>query len=418
MPLVKVLTTGPVRGWRGVWMSLLAFAFFLPLPACQGKASGENGPQGKTSAQAESKRRAGGGRRGMGGGRPGRGPAGRKRQAARVPVILAPAGRDTMEAFLEASSTLEAEESVEVVSQATGVVVEVLAEEGDRVQAGQELARLAYEELELAEQKARTQLERLRADYARSEQLARQDLVSEEDFTRLGFDLKQAEIDWRQKALELERTRIVSPITGTITERMIRVGQLKRQNDPVYRLVDLASIVAPVFVPEKYLDQLRVGQRALLSAPALPGTRITGRVLRIAPVVDSQSGTVRVTVDPGTSARLRPGMFANVRLVLDRHEDVVVIPKKAIVYEDEQPGIFVVEAGKARRRAIEIGYQDELRAEVVSGLEAGELVVLVGQSALKDGSEVVAEDEQGRPIPFPAGDADPEATRAEEGAAP
>ncbi len=404
VPLSTGNPTAVFLGRKGVWALLLLFVLVSLMAACPGSGESAGEPSGKAAAEQGSRRRSGGGRPGMAGRRPGRGGPPGEGKAARVPVILTRAGRDTMEAFLEASSTLEAEESVEVVSQATGVVVEVLAEEGDQVEAGQVLARLAYEELELAEQKARTQLERLRADYARSEKLAREDLVSEEDFTRLGFDLKQAEIDWKQKALELERTRIVSPIAGTITERMIRVGQLKRQNDAVYRMVDFASIVAPVFVPEKYIGELHVGQKALLTAPALPGTKIAGHVLRIAPVVDSQSGTVRVTIDPGPSTRLRPGMFANVKLVLDRHENVVVIPKKAIVYEDERPGIFVVAGGKAERRAITLGYQDEQRAEVVSGLDEGELVVLVGQSALKDGSEVIAEDEQGRPIAFaPAG---------------
>ncbi|HHN75194.1 MAG TPA: efflux RND transporter periplasmic adaptor subunit [Acidobacteria bacterium] len=418
VPLSTGNPTAVFLGRKGVWALLLLFVLVSLMAACPGSGESAGEPSGKATAEQGSRRRSGGGRPGMAGRRPGRGGPPGERKAARVPVILTRAGRDTMEAFLEASSTLEAEESVEVVSQATGVVIEVLAEEGDQVEAGQVLARLAYEELELAEQKARTQLERLRADYARSEQLAREDLVSEEDFTRLGFDLKQAEIDWKQKALELERTRIVSPIAGTITERMIRVGQLKRQNDAVYRMVDFASIVAPVFVPEKYIGELHVGQKALLTAPALPGVKIAGHVLRIAPVVDSQSGTVRVTIDPGPSTRLRPGMFANVKLVLDRHENVVVIPKKAIVYEDERPGIFVVAGGKAERRAITLGYQDEQRAEVVSGLDEGELVVLVGQSALKDGSEVIAEDEQGRPITFAPAEAGPAPAGTEEDAAP
>ena len=264
------------------------------------------------------------------------------------------------------------------------------------------LARLAYEELELAEQRARTQFERLQADFERSQKLAKENLVSEEDFSKIRFDLAQAEIDWKQKQLELARTRIASPIHGTITERLIHLGELERENEAVYRLVDFSSLTAPVYVPEKYIRNLRVGQRAFLTTPSLGKQRVVGKVRRISPVVDSQSGTVKVIIDPRSEEGLRPGMFANVQLVLDRHENVVVVPKKAIIYEDELPYVFVVEEGIAHKRRLVLGYQDELRAEVISGVDTGELVVLVGQSALEDGSAVTAEDEQGEAITFAA----------------
>jgi len=131
-----------------------------------------------------------------------------------------------------------------------------------------------------------------------------------------------------------------------------------------------------------------VGQPAFLTTPSLGGRKIEGRVLRISPVVDSQSGTVKVTVDLRGAKGLRPGMYAEVQLVLDRHAGVPVIEKRAIVYEDELPHVFVVADGKAEKRSVTLGYQDENRAEVVSGVAAGEQVVVVGQSALKDGSTV------------------------------
>jgi len=322
-------------------------------------------------------------------------------EEASVPVVVTTAARGDMEAFLDASSTLEAEASVEVVSQATGVVAEMLAEEGDTFRAGETLARLEYQELELAEKRARSELDRLQADFARAQQLMREQLIPEESFQQTQFDLAQAEIDWQQAALELEHTRIVAPISGTVTERMINVGDLVRENDPVYRIVDFDSLVAPVYVPEKHLESLHVGQEAVVSPPALGGAEVPARIKRISPVVDSQSGTVKVVLDMDRSRDLRPGMFANVRLVLDRHDDVVVLLKKCLVYDDEEPHVFVVEQGRAKRQPVELGYQDETRAEVVSGLQAGQLIVLVGQSTLKDGSPVSAEDEEGRPVELP-----------------
>jgi membrane fusion protein (multidrug efflux system) len=324
--------------------------------------------------------------------------AGGPRPEAAVPVVVTLPARGDMEAFLDGSATLEAEVNVEVVSEATGVVAEILAEAGDPFQRGRTLARLAYQELELAEQRARSELERLRANYARAEKLSGEELITEEDYQTVQFDLARAEIDWQQASLELKRTRIVAPITGTVTERMINVGDLVQKNQAVYRVVDFDSLVAPVHIPEKQLVNLHVGQRALLLPPALSGREVPARIKRIAPVVDSQSGTVEVILEMTRSAELRPGMFANARIVLDRHDDVVVLPKKALVYEDEQPHVFVVEQGRAYKRRVELGYQDETRVEVTSGIDEEIFVVLVGQSTLKDGSLIRAEDEQGQPV--------------------
>ena len=371
---------------NGVLTTLVLVA--LLVPGCGGGAAGgdDTASEGDTAARTKGRGRGGP-----------FGPGARGQQPA-VPVIVGTIGIDDMEAFLDASATLEAEAAVDVVSQANGVVADFKAEEGDRVSRGAILAQLAYEDLELAEDRARSEYERLQSEFARAEKLSRENFISDEEFQRIKFDLRRAEIDWRTARLDLDRTRISAPIGGTVVERRINLGQLIRENDVVYRVVDFDSLIAPVFVPEKYLADLHVGQEALLTTPGLAGQRVQGVVKRISPIVDGQSGTVRVVIDLPPSSGLRPGMFANVQLVLDAHRDVVVVPKKALVYEDEAPHLFVVENGRAVRRPVALGYQDPSRAEITDGVEVGEIVVLVGQSTLKDGSVVSAEDESGTPV--------------------
>ena len=361
----------------------------VALLALAGCGEGSDGPPGAT----------GQGKRGgpRGGGFPGVGGTPGEAADVKTPVVTGVAGRADMQAFLDASSTLMAEDAVDVVSQATGVAVELLVEEGDRVRKDQLLVRLDYEELELAERRARADLDKLEADYARAETLAGEDLLSEEDYQQVRFDLNRAQIDWQQRKLELERTKILSPITGTITSRQVNVGQLVQQNAVVFHVVDFDSLVAPAFIPEKYLGNLRVGQRARIEPRGFAGETVGGAVERISPVVDSQSGTVKVTVAIDRRSGLRPGMFANVQLVLDVHEDTVVIPKKALVFDDELPHAFVVEEGTAYRRQLELGYQDAHQVEVLAGLDSGDTIVLVGQSALRDGSAVIAQTEGGTP---------------------
>lgn len=348
----------------------------------------------------EGERQSGG--RGRGGGPPaggfGKMGAGEKPAPPAIPVIVDRVTRTDMNAFLEASATLDAEETVDVVSEATGVVVEILAEEGDEVRQNQLIARLAYEELELAEARARTELERLTADFERSERLRDEKLVSEDEHQQIAFGLRRARIDWQQAKLELDRTRILAPIDGTITRRNIRKGSLVSKNEVAFEIVDFRSIVAPVYVSEQYLSNLYVGQRVNLTAPARPSMNVAGAVKRISPLVDADSGTVEVIVEVPFDRNLRPGMYVSAQIVLDTHEDALAIPKRALVYEDELPHVFVVEEGVAKRRELDLGYQEPERVEVVTGLSGDEWVVLVGQSALKEDSAVAAKDLEGNEV--------------------
>lgn len=359
----------------------------MPAIGCNRGGDSDEGSPG-----APHGRRGGRGRGGHGAGRPGGGgqrPGGEiDVKTPKIPVIVEYVARADMEAFLDGSSTLMAEDHVEVVSQATGVAIELFVEEGDSVQAQQVLVRLAFEELELAERAAHSDLEKLRVEFERAAKLSRESLISDEDYQRLRFDFERAEIEWRQRQLDLDYTGIAAPISGVVTERLVNVGQLVQKNESVFRLVDFDSLVAPVFIPEKYLGSLRVGQRAHVHPRGLGDALFAGRIIRVSPIIDSQSGTVKVTVGLDSREGLRPGMFANVQIVLDTHRDAVVLPKKALMFEDELPHVFVVHEGTAVKRPLQLGYQDARNVEVTSGLEPGEAVVLVGQSALKDGSVV------------------------------
>ena len=114
---------------------------------------------------------------------------------------------------------------------------------------------------------------------------------------------------------------------------------------------------------------------------------------RISPVVDAQTGTVKVTiaVDPGQE-NLRPGMFVNVDIVVNTHADAVLLPKRALVYAEGRPYVFVVEERDGQtvgvRRAVDLGFSEDDRVEVLSGAHAGEPVIMVGQSTLRDGGQV------------------------------
>ena len=171
-------------------------------------------------------------------------------------------------------------------------------------------------------------------------------------------------------------------------------------------------MVARVYVPERELDRIAVGQPAQIVGKAATDRRGEGRVLRIAPVVDATTGTVKVTVAlpealAGGEQGFLPGMYAEVTLTTQSRERATLVDKQALVYRDEKPFVFVVDGNRAKEREVKLGLTDEDHAEVLEGLELGDEVVISGQSGLEDGGLVQRVDPTGKPLPE---DAPPSAT--------
>jgi membrane fusion protein (multidrug efflux system) len=160
---------------------------------------------------------------------------------------------------------------------------------------------------------------------------------------------------------------------------------------PAFRVVDLGALKVEVNLPEKDLARVSPAQVARLRSEVLDEVEVTGKVLRISPVVDPASGTVKITVALDPSQRsLRPGMFVSVEIVTATHAAALLLPKRSLVYEAGAPFVFVVDDEKAVRRAVELGFAERDKVEVLSGVSEGEGVVVVGQSILRDGTEVKA----------------------------
>jgi membrane fusion protein (multidrug efflux system) len=170
---------------------------------------------------------------------------------------------------------------------------------------------------------------------------------------------------------------------------MVNLGDQVQINQELFEIIDFDSIVARVFVPEKHLAELRTGLPARISAQTAGGDRYSGRVKRIAPVVDPRSGTVKVTVDVGDQAGLRPGMYVDVDLVTATHADAVLVPKRALVYDSDQIFVYrLVEENRVERVFIEPRLTDKHYVEPVAGLGSGDRIVVAGQAGLKEGALV------------------------------
>ena len=307
-----------------------------------------------------------------------------------IPVEAATVYSGDMAAFYTGTATLEADEQAVVVSQITGVVLQIEAEEGDYVEAGQVLARVETDRYRLAVEKADATLKRLETDYQRKKELFQKKLVSAEDFERVSAEYLAQKAAYDMASLELDYTRIRAPISGFVSERLVRPGNLVKLHDPVYRVTSYDPLIAVLHVPEKELSVLRKGLAVSVALDAWPGESFGGEIIRISPVVDPGTGTFRVTAQiQDRGHKLKPGLFGRVEILYDMHEDVPVIPRSAVITEDERSHVFVIDAeGSAVRRDVQLGYERAGMIEVRTGVQTGETVVTAGKGSLSDGARV------------------------------
>ena len=407
----------------------------------------------------------------------------KKRDPTRVRVE--PIVRREMLRILETTTRVESEQQVEVKPRGSGVVVEILVEEGQAVSEGQVLARLDARELVIAVSDAEVALEESKAseprlalatreaeaklatakrsyeqvlrDYERNEAIAlaapnRPALLSPKDLdaSRLARDNAQADVataelsvekakldqvnaktEARRAQLTLERARLnlanmslTAPFAGILATRNIKVGDTLTAGTAAFTLTDPQNLRAIFYRPQRELGLFtrsradsdapsgkgaNGGHSAELelfaSAEALPGARFRGRIERIAPTIDPQSGNFRVTArmqalpEEGGGPQLLPGMLVRLEIITERRPNALVIPKRALRRDGDLNLVFVVREGHARRIAVAEGLSDDEHLEVSpldgAALESGELVVVVGNRDMEDGSEVEIALDQG-----------------------
>lgn len=358
---------------RGATVTVLAVALASGLAACK---RGEGGKPGGDKAKSE--------------------------QAEAVAVEVARVGNRTMVASYTGTAALEARGESQVVAKTSGVALAVMAEEGQRVGAGQALARLDGARASLQVAQSSAQVAKLEANYRRASQLAAQKMVSANDVDQLRFDLQNARAANQMARLELSYTTVRAPISGVIASKSVKPGNFVQINSPIFRIVDTSRLEATLNVPERDIDQIKAGLPVQLSVDALPGRPFIGKVDRVSPVVDAGSGTFRVICSFAGEGSLQPGMFGRMAIDYDQRADVPSIPRVALLDDGSDPAVYVVRAGKAMRVPVKLGYADGEFVEVREGVKLGEQVVTAGKTALREGSSVQVIDPAAAPATVPA----------------
>ena len=311
--------------------------------------------------------------------------------ATPIPVETALPTRTDILATYEATTTIASDADAPVVAKVGGEVVNLLVEEGDRVVQGQVLAELDGARLRLEMLSAKANLDQVRSEYERYTDLAARGLVSEAMFESLKYDLEALEAAYELARLNFDYSSIRAPIDGIVSARDIKLGQSIAESDVAFRITDTSELLAYLQIPQAELGKFSAGQFATLTVDAMPDSTYTASIARISPTIDMRNGTFRATafIDNG-AGELAPGMFARFSVAYETHADALVIPREALIEEDDQTSVYVVTNGAVSRRAIEVGIESGDVVEVVGGLTDADEIVVTGQSSLRDGSKVLA----------------------------
>ncbi len=309
--------------------------------------------------------------------------------APAIPVEVAPTRRGEIYAAYSGSAALEAFEEATVVAKVEGEVASIEVEEGSFVKAGQVLARLDGDRLRLRVEQARANLAKAERDYKRNVDLHEKGLVASGAFEAIKYDMDALRAAFNIAKLEYDYSTIRAPIDGVVSSRMIKVGNTISVNTPCFHIADLTPLVAYMHVPEREFGKLQPGQQVVARIDALQAELFRGQIARISPLVDAETGTFKATIemDPLDST-LKPGMFARLSIIYDTRPDALLVPRAALTETELGDSVYVVVDSKVERRPVKTGFSWRDELEIVDGLSDNEQVVIVGQAALKDGSEV------------------------------
>lgn len=379
----------------GLLLTLLAG---LTLAACSGGEGGDDSKQ------------AGGGAAKKGG------PGGGFGQPP-MTVELSKVGRASLQEYVEVVGNLVGAQTVDVVPRATGRLQTIGVRIGDPVTRGQMLAKVEDQELreqlrqaEASYEVARATIRQREADLSfartnldRNKSLFDRQLLPRQslDDAEARFQAAQAQLDLAQAQLQaassrrdelrinLANTTVNSPVTGFVARRLVDPGAFVTQNVTLLSVVDISTVRLVVNLVERDLRKVSVGASASVTVDAYPGEEFGGRVARVAPVLDPATRTADMEVEIANPAgRLKPGMYARVRMTSAQKANALVVPKAAVVDVQGRKGVYMVQQNQAVFRGVTVGLEEANRIEVTDGLNEGDAVVTTGASALRDGARV------------------------------
>jgi len=309
-------------------------------------------------------------------------PAGVVVEAARVSVVKLPQA-------LGAVGSLRSDETVILRPEVAGRIAQIQFREGERVAKGQVLVKLDDSVQQADLDRARANFTLSKTKHERSIDLRNKGFISSQALDEAENNLKVAQADSELMGARIGKTAIRAPFSGTIGLRLISVGDYVKEGQDMVNLESLDPLKVDFRVPELAMSQVKDGQTLQITLDALPDKAYDGKVIAINPLIDANGRSIVIRAQvPNRDGRLRPGMFARVRLFTSGEKETLVVPEESLFPVGEDKFVYKVVDGRATRQKIDIGQRREGKVEVVSGLTPEDVIVTAGIIKLREGVAV------------------------------
>jgi len=284
---------------------------------------------------------------------------------------------------VELAGTLQAVEQVTISARVAGQIVKLPVQVGSKVKKGDLLVEIAAAEINARVQQAETQLAQARRNLARETKLEEVNASTRTKVKTLTELVQIKEAAYREAKTILGYTQISAPFAGTVTDKPVDVGDQASPGVALLKLENGSELEVVIQIPEGLSHSLTLDSRLPLTVPAA-GLTLNAQIGEIAPTVDPSSRTTQIKLMLPAAQGLHSGQFARVAL-LDSQAKTLMINSRALRKKGQLQQVFVAEQGLARMRLVRIGAEFDGQTEILSGLQAGDQVVIDASDKLQDG---------------------------------
>jgi membrane fusion protein, multidrug efflux system len=296
---------------------------------------------------------------------------------------------------------IKAYQEATLYAKVAGYLKAITVDKGDQVKEGALLAEIEVPELIADRARFRAEVDVAAIDYKRLSESQKKapDLVVPQTVDEARGRLEIAKANLERTETLLGYAKIAAPFSGIVTRRLVDPGAFipaatsgsAAQNAAIVTLTDFARVRLQVAVPEVEASRVAVDEPVKLTVEGLPGRSFEGKVTRFAYALDEASKTMLSEIElPNPKLELRPGMYATVKIGLERKEDALLLPAESMVTEKAGTFVFVVAGSKAKKTRVQTGFNDGTHVEVLNGLGPDQAVIVVGKQSLNDGQSVKA----------------------------
>ena len=306
-----------------------------------------------------------------------------------MPVDVDTARRQTIVDAVRATGRIEAVQAIELRPDEQGRITGLLFQEGQYVSAGTPLVRIDDAMLRAQADRATADRDLARQQLDRVKRLREQNASSPADLERAEAAARSGEAALAMLQLQIERSTVRAPFAGIVGQRFVSMGDYVTTATRLLTLQTVDPQRAVIEVPERYAVSLKPGQVVEFTVASQPNRVFRGRVDFIDPVVQNENRTIMVKARaPNGNRLLRPGMFIEARLATATRSNAIVVPEDAVQPLRTANVVWAVAGGKASRRVVQLGVRSQGVVEIVSGVQAGEPVVVGGLERMAEGMPV------------------------------